>query len=90
MITLRKPYYLGTDLVLKLQFMTFGLLKSPFLASFQAILILETKKVIIWFHFEWLLSYLSKILTSLQDFRQFLTCKSILHNFWLYILRLLQ
>ena len=74
----REPYYLGTDLVLKLWFMTFGFSKSPFLASFQAILIFETKKVIIWFHFETLLNgYLSKILTSLQDFRQFSTYKSI-------------
>ena len=45
-VLLRKPYYLGTDLVLKLRFMTFGLSKFLFLASFQAILIFETKKVI--------------------------------------------
>ena len=32
--------------------MTFGFSKSPFFAHFQAILIFETKKVIIWFHFE--------------------------------------
>jgi hypothetical protein len=72
--------------------MTFGFSKYPFSAHFQAILIFDTKKVIIWFHFECLLSYLSQILTSLQDFTQFLTYKSIyvLHNLWLYILRLLQ
>ena len=32
--------------------MTFGFPKSPFFAHFKAILIFETKKVIIWFHFE--------------------------------------
>ena len=51
-VLLRKPYYSGTDLVLKSRFMTFGFSKSPFFAHFQAILIFETKKVIIWFHFE--------------------------------------
>ena len=51
-VLLRKPYYLGTDLLLKSRFMTFGFSKSPFFAHFQAILIFETKKVIIWFHFE--------------------------------------
>ena len=50
-VLLRKPYYSGTDLVLKSRFMTFGFSKSPFFAHFQAILIFETKKVIIWFHF---------------------------------------
>ena len=29
-VLLQKPYYSGTDLVLKLQFMTFGFSKSPF------------------------------------------------------------
>ena len=33
-VLLRKPYYSGTDLVLKLRFMTFGFLKSPFFAHF--------------------------------------------------------
>ena len=51
-VLLRKPYYSGTDLVLKFQFMTFGFAKSPFFAHFEAILIFETKKVIIGFHFE--------------------------------------
>ena len=32
--------------------MTFGFSKSPIFAHFQAILIFETKKVIIWFHFK--------------------------------------
>jgi hypothetical protein len=76
-VLLRKPYYLGTDLVLKSQFMTFRFSKSPFFAHFQAILIFETKKVIIWFNLKCLLSYLSQSLTSLQYFRQFLTYKSI-------------
>ena len=44
-------------------------------AHFEASLIFETKKVIIWFHFEML--FLSQILTSLQDYRQFLTYKGI-------------
>ena len=51
-VLLRKPYYSGTDLVLKSGFVTFGFSKSPFFAHFQAILIFETKKVVIWFHFE--------------------------------------
>ena len=51
-ILLLKPYYSGTDLVLKLQFMTFGFPKFPFFAHFPAILIFETKKMIIGFHFE--------------------------------------
>ena len=32
--------------------MTSEFSKSPIFAHFEAILILETKKVIIWFHFE--------------------------------------
>ena len=43
-VLLRKPYYQGTDLVLKLQYMTFEFSKSPFSARCQAILIFETKK----------------------------------------------
>ena len=50
--------------------------KVPFFAHFQAILIFETKKVIISFILKHLLSYLSQILTSLQDFRQSLIYKS--------------
>ena len=52
----------------KLQFMTFGFSKSPFLASFQAILSFETREVIIWFLYKlcrviyWKLWYLYKIL----------------------------
>ena len=41
----------------------FWIFKVPFFARFQAILIFETKKVIIWFHLKQLLSYLSQILT---------------------------
>ena len=63
-VLLRKPYYSGTDLVLKSWFMTFGFSKSPFFAHFQAILIFESKKVIIRFILKHLLSYLSQILTS--------------------------
>ena len=51
-VLLRKLYYLGTDLVLQSRFMTFGFSKYPFFALFQAILIFETKEVIILFHFE--------------------------------------
>ena len=51
-VLLRKSYYSGTDLVLKSWFMTFRFSKSPFFAHFQAILIFETKKMIIWLHFE--------------------------------------
>ena len=76
-VLLRKLYYLGTDLVLKLLFMTFGFSKSPYFAHFQAVLIFETKKLIVWFDLKHLLSYLSQSLASLQDFRQFLTYKSI-------------
>ena len=76
-VLLRKLYYSGTDLVLKSWFMTFGFSKSPFLLIFKAILIFESKKVIIRFILKHLLSYLSQILTSLQDFRQFLVYKSI-------------
>ena len=54
-VLLQKPYYSGTDLVLKWRFMPFGFSKSPFFAYFQAILIFETKNVIIWFHFEMLI-----------------------------------
>ena len=75
-VLLRKPYYSGTDLVLKLQFLTFGFSKSPFFDHFQAILIFETKKWLFGFILKCLLSYLSQILTSLQDFRQFLTYTS--------------
>ena len=60
--------------------MTFGFLKSPFFAHFQANLIFETIKVIIWFHFA---TFIELFLTYLQDFRQFLTHKCIgtLRNF---------
>ena len=34
-VLLRKPYYLGTDLVLKSIFMTFGFSNSPFFAHFD-------------------------------------------------------
>ena len=67
-ILLRKPYYSGTDLVLKLRFMTYGFSKSPFLASFQAILIFETKKVIIWFHFE---MFIELFITNSDIFTRF-------------------
>ena len=58
--------------------MTFGFSKSSFFAHFQAILIFETKKVIIRVILKHLLSYLSQILTSLQDFRQLLTYQNAL------------
>ena len=32
--------------------MTFGFPKSPFFAHFQAILIFETKKAVIWFRYD--------------------------------------
>ena len=51
-ILLRKPYYSGTDLVLKITICDFWVFKVPFFAYFQAILICKTKKVIFWFHFK--------------------------------------
>ena len=54
-VLLRKPYYFGTDLVLKSRFMTFGFSKSPFFAHFQAIFTFEAKKVrvmVIWVVFQ--------------------------------------
>ena len=75
---------MGTDLVLKSQFMTFGFSKSPFFAHFQAILIFETKKVIIGFHFEMFIELFIKNIVSprkpllnfelnaLPDFSEFL------------------
>jgi len=54
--------------------MTFGFTKSPFFAHFQTILIFETKKVIIWFHFETFELFITKsdIFTRFNHFRQFL------------------
>ena len=69
-VLLRKPYYSGTDLVLKWPFMTFGFSKSPFFAHFQAILIFETKKVIIWFHFE---TFIELFITNSDIFTRFQT-----------------
>ena len=57
--------------------MTFVFSKSPFFARFQAILIFESKKVTIMFILKHLCSYLSQILTFLQDFRPFLVYESI-------------
>ena len=57
--------------------MTFVFSKSPFFARFQAILIFESKKVTIMFILKHLWSYLSQILTFLQDFRPFLVYESI-------------
>ena len=62
-VLLTKPYYSGTDLVLKVRFMNF-------LASFQAILIFETKKVIIWFHFE---TFFGLFITNSDIFTRFPT-----------------
>ena len=76
-VLLRKPYYLGTNLVLKSQFMTFGFSKSPFLLIFKLFWFLKLNKWLFGFILKHLLSYLSQILTSLQDLRQFLTHKCI-------------
>ena len=67
-VLLKKPYYSGTYLVLKPQFMTFGFSKSPFLAHFQITLIFETKKVIIWFHFE---TFFELFITNSDIFTRF-------------------
>ena len=50
--------------------MTFGFSKSPFFAHFQAILIFETKKVIIWFHFE---TFIELFITNSDIFTRFQT-----------------
>ena len=76
-VLLRKPYYLGTDLVLKSWFMTFGFSKSPFVLIFKLFWFLNLKKWLSGFILKCWLSYLSQILTSILDFRQFLTFKSI-------------
>ena len=67
-VLLRKPYYFGTDLVLKSWFMTFGFSKSPFFAQFQATSIFETKKVIIWFHFE---TFIKLFITNFDNLTRF-------------------
>jgi hypothetical protein len=76
-VLLRKPYYLGTDLVLKSRYMTFGFSKYTFLLIFKLFWVLKPKKWLFGFILKCLLSYLTQILISLQDFRQFLTYKSI-------------
>ena len=50
--------------------MTFGFLKSPFFAHFQAIFIFETKKVIIWVHFE---TFIELFITNSDIFTRFQT-----------------
>ena len=72
-----EPYYLGTDFVLKSWFMTFGFSKSPFVLIFKLFWFLNLKKWLSGFILKCWLSYLSQILTSILDFRQFLTFKSI-------------
>ena len=67
----------GIDFVLNSQFMTFGFSKSPFLLIFKLFLYSKLEKLSFGFILRRLLSYLSLILTSSQDFRQFLTYKSI-------------
>ena len=76
-VQLRKPYYSGIDLILKSRFMTFGFSKSPFLLIFKLFWFSKLEKLSFGFILRRLLSYLSLILTSSQDFRQFLTYKSI-------------
>ena len=72
-VLLGKPYYSGTDLVLKSRFMTFGFSKLVFKHFWY----LKVKNWSFGFILKCLLNYLSKILTSKQDFRQFFTYKSI-------------
>ena len=89
-VLLRKPYYLGTNLVLKSQSMTFGFSKSLFLLIFKLFWFLQLKKVIIWFHFE---TFIELFITNSDIFTRFQTISNswtyTLGNFWLYLLRLL-
>ena len=68
--TIDKTVLFGDWFSTKIAIYDFWIFKVPFFAHFQAILIFETKKVIIWFHFE---TFIELFITNSDIFTRFQT-----------------
>ena len=66
--TIEKTVLFGDWFCTKLTIYDFWIFKVPIFAHFQAILIFETRKVIIWFHFE---TFIKLFITNSDIFTRF-------------------